>query len=86
LGQISIKIRDRTYRLSCGDGEEERLQQLAAHVRSKVEQLNDEFGRIGEGHALLMSAILIADELWDEREGKGLKPKGDVKSDPVEAA
>jgi cell division protein ZapA len=69
LGQISIKIQNRTYRLSCGDGEEQRLLQLAEHVRAKAEQLTAEFGRISEQHMLLMSALLIADELMDERSG-----------------
>jgi cell division protein ZapA len=74
LGQISVKIQNRTYRLSCGDGEEARLGELADHVRSKIEQLVQEYGRLGEEHLLLMSAILIADELWDEREaGKPAK-------------
>jgi cell division protein ZapA len=72
--------------LSCGDGEEERLLELASHVRSKVEQLNEEFGRIGEGHALLMSAILIADELWDERDGKIRSPKKTDESNSAEVA
>lgn len=70
LGQISIKIQNRTYRLSCDDGEEDRLTELAGHVRAKADQLIAEHGRIGDEHLMLMSAILIADELWDEREKK----------------
>ena len=71
LGQISIKIQNRTYRLSCDDGEEDRLTELAGHVRAKADQLIAEYGRIGDEHLMLMSAILVADELWDERAGKG---------------
>ena len=67
LGQISIKIQNRTYRLNCGDGEEARLKQLAAFVGEKAQALVDEHGRISDEHLMLMSAILIADELWDER-------------------
>jgi len=67
LGKISVAIQDRTYRLSCGDGEEVRLRELADYVRAKSDQLVAEHGRIGETHLLLMSAILIADELWDAR-------------------
>jgi len=70
LGQITIKIQNRTYRLSCDDGEEGRLTELAGHVRAKADQLIAEHGRIGDEHLMLMSAILIADDLWDERAGK----------------
>lgn len=82
LGQISIEIQNRTYRLSCGDGEEERLVELAEHVRAKADQLIADFGRIGEEHMLLMSAILVADELWDERAARPpARKKADSDSD-----
>lgn len=67
MGQISVTIQNRTYRLSCDDGEEERLAELAAHVRAKADGLVAEHGRIGDEHLMLMSAILVADELWDLR-------------------
>ena len=70
MGQISIKIQNRTYRLSCDDGEEARLLELAGHVRIKADGLVDEHGRISDEHLMLMSALLIADELFDERSSK----------------
>lgn len=74
MGQISIKIQNRTYRLRCGDGEEERLTALAQDVREKAERLVAEYGRISDEHLMLMSALLIADELSDERAKHGPKP------------
>lgn len=71
MGQISIKIQNRTYRLSCEDGEEARLMELAGHVRAIADGLVDEYGRIGDEHLMLMSALLVADELFDERAAKG---------------
>ena len=67
MAQISVTIQKRTYRLSCEDGEEDRLAELAAHVRAKADGLIAEHGRIGDEHLMLMSAILVADELWDLR-------------------
>ena len=67
LGQISVTIQNRTYRLSCDDGQESRLNELADYVRAKADRLIEDHGRIGDDHLMLMSAILIADELWDER-------------------
>ena len=37
--QVSIQIANRTYELACGDGEEPRVQELAAYVDSKVTEL-----------------------------------------------
>lgn len=67
MGQISVTIQNRTYRLSCDDGQESRLNELADYVRAKADRLIEDHGRIGDDHLMLMSAILIADELWDER-------------------
>ena len=36
---VSIQIANRTYELTCGDGEEERVQELAAYVDEKVGEL-----------------------------------------------
>jgi cell division protein ZapA len=70
MGQVSITLNGRTYSLACRDDEEERVQQLADYVRSKVDQLVDDFGQIGGDRLMLMSALLIADELFEARENQ----------------
>lgn len=67
MRQASITLNGRTYRLSCGEGEEGRLQQLSQVVRNKLEGLVAEFGQVGDDRLLLMSALLIADEMLDTR-------------------
>ena len=67
MGQVSVIINGRNYRLACSDGEEGRLLELATHVKSRVDQLTREFGQVGDDRLLLMTALLIADELWDTR-------------------
>jgi cell division protein ZapA len=68
MGQIALTLNGRTYRLACGDGEEEeRLQALARHVEEKVDSLSAELGQIGEARLFMMSALLIADELFEAR-------------------
>ena len=39
MGQVAVTLNGRTYKLRCGEGEEERLMQLAAHVRGQLETL-----------------------------------------------
>ncbi len=67
MGQVSVTLNGRTYRLACDEGEEARLLELAAHVKERVESLTLEFGQVGHDRLLLMTALLIADELWDTR-------------------
>ena len=67
MGQVTITLNGRTYRLRCGEGEEARLIELADVVRDKLQTLIDQFGQAGDDRLLLMSALLIADELVDAR-------------------
>ena len=68
MGQVAVTLNGRTYRLRCGDGEEERLLELASHVRSRIEALTAEFGQAGDDRLILMAALLTADELLETRE------------------
>lgn len=68
MGQVAVTLNGRTYRLQCGDGEEERLLALAAHVRDRLETLTAEFGQAGDERLLLMAALLTADELLEARD------------------
>jgi len=65
MGQATITINGRTYRLKCGDGEEERVLALADIVRHRVDSLAGEFAAAGDGRLLLMTALMLADELMD---------------------
>jgi cell division protein ZapA len=67
MGQVTVNVNGRSYRFDCGDGEEPRLQELAAHLKSRIDKLTAQFGRVGEERLLLMAALLITDELMDAR-------------------
>ena len=67
MGQASVTLNGRSYRLSCGDGEEPRLRQLAAEVAARLDRLVAEFGKAGDDRLLLMTSLILADELLDAR-------------------
>ena len=60
-----VTIAGRTYRMSCADGEEQRLEALAKSVEEKIETMRAGFGDIGEQRIVVMAAIAIADEATD---------------------
>ena len=70
MGQVAVTLNGRTYRLRCADGEEERLHELVDYVRAKLDGLSEKFGQVGNDRLLLLAAILITDELFDERDGE----------------
>jgi cell division protein ZapA len=67
MGQVAINVNGRSYRFDCGDGEEARLKELAASVKSRVDKLVREYGSVGDERLMLMAALLITDELWDAK-------------------
>jgi len=73
MAQISVSINEKTYPLACADGDEERLHKLAAYVDSKARSISDKLGHVSEARLMLMSAVLIADELHESLEGKDSK-------------
>lgn len=75
MAEVSIKFNNQTYHLACQDGEEDRLARLAEFVDSKADFLKDQMGMVTDSRLLLMTAILIADELDDARDGT-LSAKG----------
>ena len=74
MGQVSVTMNGRTFRLRCDDGEEERLLSVADHVRGHVDRLIGQHGQIGDERLLLMAAILITDEFFEQRDRMGMAP------------
>jgi len=67
MGQVAVNVNGRSYRFDCGDGEEARLQELAAYIKDRIDALTREYGQVGAERLMLMAALLITDELWDAR-------------------
>ena len=65
MARTTIRVNDRNYSLSCGDGEEERLAELAAYVSKRINALNEEFGRIGDNKLMVMALLMMADEVLE---------------------
>ena len=61
MALVNVTVNDRSYTIACDEGEEDRLQELAAYVDSRVKELIETVGQAGEQRLLLMAALLIAD-------------------------
>jgi cell division protein ZapA len=67
LGQVSVTLNGRTYRLECGAGEEAHLIALAEYLGSNVDTMKRKFGQVGDDRLILMAALMVTDELWEVR-------------------
>jgi len=67
MADVSIQIAGRSYTLACKEGGEAHLEGLAGLLDSKAAQLLDQLGPMNESRTLLLSALLLADELHELR-------------------
>ena len=65
MANVNIKFNNKDYLLSCEDGQEENLIELANHLNSKYTELNQNLGNIGENKLLLITAIKMVDDYFD---------------------
>lgn len=67
MSAVVVSIAGRTYRMSCEDGEEARIEELARYVDDKIVSMRENFAEIGEQRIVVMAALAIADEASDAR-------------------
>ena len=75
---VNIKFNGKDYLLSCDEGQEDGLKELANYLDTKYDELKSNLGNIGENKLLLIAAIKIIDEFFD------IKKKVDVKKKEFE--
>ena len=69
MPEVSVQIANRNFELACGDGEEERVQELAAYVDEKIVELRRQLPGTPEVKLLVFAALILADE---SREARGI--------------
>jgi len=65
MANVNIKFNGKDYLLSCDDGQEENLIELASFLDNKYIQLRKNIGNIGEQKLLLIATIKIIDDFFD---------------------
>ena len=68
MGQVSITINNNDYMIACDDGQEDHLTRLSELVNHRVSELLASVGQVGDTRLLVMSCLLMADELEELRE------------------
>ena len=69
MADVDIIINSRTYRVSCKDGEEDRIKLLSSKINDEVKLLADKIGQLGEARMILLAALVLLDK-FDESQDK----------------
>lgn len=63
MGQVDVSINGRQYQIACDDGQEDHVRQLGEYVDRRVQELVATVGQVGDSRLLVMSSLMVADEL-----------------------
>ncbi|PZO80105.1 MAG: cell division protein ZapA [Micavibrio aeruginosavorus] len=67
MAEITITINGRNYGIACDDGQERRVQDLARYVDGRLREIARAGAASNESHLLVLTAIILADEIADMR-------------------
>lgn len=65
MAQVTIRVNGVGYAVTCDDGQEQRLRELAAYLDARVKRLSDQVGQVGDARLLLLASLTVCDELND---------------------
>jgi len=67
MAQMTIRINGYAYTVGCEDGQEAHLEKMAQEIEQRIASIKAIGGQSGEARLLMLAALLLADELHDER-------------------
>lgn len=86
MGQVSIKIRGRSYQVVCEDGQEDHLNKLGLMLGDQANSLIKRTGPVSDSLLLVMVALLLGDKVEGlAQELEATKKKSEVKHDKDES-
>ena len=62
MAEVDITINKRSYRISCKDGEEERIKALSTLINNQVQKLSEKIGQLGEARMILLASLVLLDK------------------------
>lgn len=65
MAEISININGRNFGIACDDGQERRVHDLARYVDYRLREIARAGAATNESHLLVLTAIILADEIAD---------------------
>ncbi|HYC14231.1 MAG TPA: cell division protein ZapA [Stellaceae bacterium] len=65
MAEVHLTVNGRSYPVSCEEGQQARLKELAQYLDRKTADFAAKLGQIGEARLVVLAALVITDELAD---------------------
>ena len=66
MAEVKLSIAERSYIVTCRDGEEAHLEELGSRVDQKAREASGTAQGLNESRMLLFAALLLADQVSDQ--------------------
>jgi len=68
MGEVNLTIHGKPYSIACDAGQEQRVAEMGRYVDSHLRDIASAGGATNESHLLVLTALVLADEVHDLRE------------------
>jgi cell division protein ZapA len=68
MGEVVLSIQGKSYTIACDDGQEKRVAALGKYVDARLRDIAKVGAATSEAHLLVLTAIVLADEIDELRE------------------
>jgi cell division protein ZapA len=68
MAEVNIQLNGRSYEIACDAGQEGRVVDLAAYIDQRLQGIARSGGAYNDAHLLVLTALVLADELYEARE------------------
>ena len=75
MAEVTIYINGRSYDISCDNGQEGRIVDLAAYIDQRLQQISRSGAAYNDAHLTVLTALVLADELFETREQLNAIPR-----------
>jgi len=75
VAEVTIYINGRSYDISCDNGQEGRIVDLAAYIDQRLQQVSRSGAAYNDAHLTVLTALVLADELFETREQLNAIPR-----------
>jgi cell division protein ZapA len=84
VSQVTVTIDGKAYRMACDDGQEDHLVGLAKSLDSRIQEMRNAFGEIGDMRLSIMAGITAEDEVSELKRKLAVAEAAAAKSDSVQ--
>lgn len=67
MAEVTIYINGRSYDISCDNGQEGRIVDLASYIDQRLQQISRAGAAYNDSHLMVLTSLVLADEIFEAR-------------------